>query len=169
MLTALAEKGIRNSNPFASGVPEAGGRGYTSPRDRVHACTLEAYAGIKSLSVAFLQNLGLFDLEILKTTVPESVHGTRVPVCTPARQDGRGCLHNREDTPHKPWRLVPTDPLPEDLEILPLRRPGGCIQRVQACRRNGGDTHPPPPKTTKGSERGGRESPLPQNGATPGR
>lgn len=111
----------------------------------MHACTLEAYAGIKSLSVAFLQNREFFALEITSSTVPESVQVPRVPFCTPARQEGRGYLHNLEDTPHKPSCLVFTDPLPEDLEILPSRRPGGRIQSVQACRRNGGDIHPPPP------------------------
>lgn len=57
----------------------------------------------------------------------------------------RGFLRDLEDNPRKPSRLVPADPLPEDLEILPKTGEHASIQSVHACRRNGGETHPPSP------------------------
>jgi hypothetical protein len=58
----------------------------------------------------------------------------------------RGFLRDLEDNPRKPSRLVPGDPLPEDLEILP--RPQS-LQAYKACMRAGqteGRHTPLPPK-----------------------
>ncbi len=78
----------------------------------------------------------------------------------------QGYLHDLKDTLRKPSYLAPTAPLPEELEILPPRCPSGCIQSVQACRRNGGDTHPPPPNATGGKEEEGGRAGIPsENGA----
>jgi hypothetical protein len=58
----------------------------------------------------------------------------------------RGFLRDLEDNPRKPSRLVPADPLPEDLEILP--KPEN-VQAYKACTRASeiGGRHPPsPPK-----------------------
>jgi hypothetical protein len=57
----------------------------------------------------------------------------------------RGFLRDLEDNPRKPSRLVPADPLPEDLEILPKPKD---VQAYKACTRAdeiGGihDTLPP--------------------------
>jgi hypothetical protein len=72
----------------------------------------------------------------------------------------RGFLRDLEDNPRKPSRLVPADPLPEDLEILPKPKD---VQAYKACTRAGeiGGTHPPsPPKNDdKDSKEGGY--PLP--------
>jgi hypothetical protein len=56
----------------------------------------------------------------------------------------RGFLRDLEDNPRKPSRLVPGDPLPEDLEILP--KPDD-VQAYKACTRAGeiGGRHPPSP------------------------
>ncbi len=56
----------------------------------------------------------------------------------------RGFLRDLEDNPRKPSRLIPGDPLPEDLEILP--KPEN-IQAYKACTRAGeiGGRHPPLP------------------------
>jgi hypothetical protein len=46
----------------------------------------------------------------------------------------RGYLHDLKDAPRKPSYLVPTDPLPEDLEILLAR----CSSNAyKACKRAG--------------------------------
>jgi hypothetical protein len=60
ILSALTEKGIGKSDLFAKN-GRGGGRGATTSRDHVHACTLEAYAGAKRLPVEFLARLGLSD------------------------------------------------------------------------------------------------------------
>jgi hypothetical protein len=54
----------------------------------------------------------------------------------------RGFLRDLEDNPRKPSRLVPGDPLPEDLEILPKPKD---VQAYKACTRAGefGERHPP--------------------------
>jgi hypothetical protein len=44
----------------------------------------------------------------------------------------RGFLRDLEDNPRKPSRLVPADPLPEDLEILPKLKD---VQAYKACTR----------------------------------
>src|ERR671912_426904 len=71
-----------------------------------------------------------------------------------------GFLRDLEDNPRKPSRLVPADPLPEDLEILPKPKD---VQAYKACTRAGeiGGTHPPPPPNNnkKDSKEGGY--PLP--------
>ena len=55
----------------------------------------------------------------------------------------RGFLRDLEDNPRKPSRLVPGDPLPEDLEILP--KPEN-VQAYKACTRASeiGETPPSP-------------------------
>ena len=61
----------------------------------------------------------------------------------------RGLLRDLEDNPRKPSRLVPADPLPEDLDILPDPQK---LQAYKACRRadeSEGIPTPLPPKTTK--------------------
>jgi hypothetical protein len=72
----------------------------------------------------------------------------------------RGFLRDLEDNPRKPSRLVPGDPLPEDLEILPKPED---VQAYKACTRAGeiGGRHPPlPPKNDdKDPKEGG--CPLP--------
>jgi hypothetical protein len=58
----------------------------------------------------------------------------------------RGFLRDLEDNPRKPSRLVPGDPLPEDLKILPKPQ---SIQAYKACKRAGqteGRHTPLPPK-----------------------
>ena len=56
----------------------------------------------------------------------------------------RGLLRDLEDNPRKPSRLVPGDPLPEDLEILPKAED---VQAYKACTRADeiGGRHPPSP------------------------
>lgn len=56
----------------------------------------------------------------------------------------RGYLRDLEDNPRKPSRLVPGDPLPEDLEILPMPHK---LEAYKACKRAG--------------EAEGRDTPLP--------
>ena len=152
MLTAFAEKGIDKMDPFASGVAERGGGGCVSPRDRVHACTLEAYVEARGLSIAFLRN----------RPCPRACRGlyTRLHACIPGRQSpspppawhkwlelnrsvascrvhsatDRGYLHDLKDTLRKPSYLAPTDPLPEDLEIC---RPDALADAYKACKRTG--------------------------------
>jgi hypothetical protein len=46
----------------------------------------------------------------------------------------RGYLKNLEDRRGRPARLVPADPLPDDLEVLPA------VARLQGCSANGNDT-----------------------------
>ncbi len=58
VLSALAEKGIGKADLFARN-GHGGGRGSTIPPDRVHACTLQAYAEAKGLPASFLARLGL--------------------------------------------------------------------------------------------------------------
>ena len=55
-----------------------------------------------------------------------------------AALDG-GYLVNREERGGRPHRIVPGDPLPDDLEILP---PG---EELRSCAVAEGDTTPPPP------------------------
>jgi hypothetical protein len=58
----------------------------------------------------------------------------------------RGFLRDLEDNPRKPSRLVPGDPLPEDLEILPMPQR---LEAYKACKRAGeteGRPTPLPPK-----------------------
>jgi hypothetical protein len=58
VLSALAEKGIGKTDLFAKN-EQGGGRGDITPQEHVHACTLEAYARAKALTVEFLARLGL--------------------------------------------------------------------------------------------------------------
>jgi hypothetical protein len=60
VLSALAEKGVGKADLFARN-GHGGRRGATTPRNRVHACTLAAYAEAKGLPVEFLARLGLSD------------------------------------------------------------------------------------------------------------
>src|SRR5215210_41541 len=60
VLSALNEKGIGKSELFARN-GRGGGRGTTTTRDHLHACTLEAYAEAKKLPLEFLARLGLSD------------------------------------------------------------------------------------------------------------
>jgi hypothetical protein len=79
----------------------------------------------------------------------------------------RGLLRDLEDNPRKPSRLVPADPLPEDLEILPDPHK---LQAYKACTRadeSEGIHTPLPPKTTR--ERGGRGYIPPGFQCTPAR
>src|ERR671910_1755341 len=76
----------------------------------------------------------------------------------------RGFLRDLEDNPRKPSRLVPADPLPEDLEILPKPKD---VQAYKACTRAGeiGGTQPPPPPQNqhKNSKEGGDALPPETN------
>ena len=70
----------------------------------------------------------------------------------------RGYLRDLEDNPRKPSRIVPGDPLPEELAILPA--PEDPRRGVQACSANRGDKHPPPPSDRRRCQRG-EGDPLP--------
>ncbi len=150
--------------------------------------TLADYAAVRAL-VADLVSEGV------ETTVPESVRGAvhvvarlhaqkAEPVAvTQVAQElkldrsaasrrvrsakDRGYLRDLEDNPRKPSRLVPADPLPEDLEILP--RPDALANALKACKRadqNEGIHNPPPPAdVTIGTEEGGGISIPSENGA----
>lgn len=156
-------------------------------RGRVVA-TLADYATVRAL-VADLVSEGV------ETTVPESVRGAvhavarlhaqkAEPVAvTQVAQElkldrsaasrrvraakDRGYLRDLEDNPRKPSRLVPADPLPEDLEILP--RPDALAGAFGACKRAGEDEgihNPPPPADFTGQqEEGGGDSYPSENGA----
>ncbi len=130
--------------------------------------TLADYAAVRAL-VADLVSEGV------ETTVPDSVRGAvhavarlhakkAEPVAvTQVAQElkldrsaasrrvrsakDRGYLRDLEDNPRKPSRLIPADPLPEDLEILP--RPDALADALQACKRAGENEgiHNPPPST----------------------
>ncbi len=156
-------------------------------RGRVVA-TLADYAAVRAL-VADLVSEGV------ETTVPESVRGavhavarlhakkaepvTVTQVAQELKLDrsaasrrvraakDRGYLRDLEDNPRKPSRLVPADPLPEDLEILP--RPDALADAFGACKRAGeneGIHNPPPPADVTGQqeEEGGDGYPS-ENGA----
>ena len=75
----------------------------------------------------------------------------------------RGYLRDLEDNPRKPSRIVPGDPLPEELAILPAPE-----VLTEACKRavqTEGINAPLPPQTEEGANRG-EETPYPsQNGA----
>jgi hypothetical protein len=60
-----------------------------------------------------------------------------------AALDG-GYLINREERRGRPHRLVPGDPLPEDLEILPVP------EELRSCAVDRGGTTPPPPSPDGG-------------------
>ena len=79
----------------------------------------------------------------------------------------RGLLRDLEDNPRKPSRLVPADPLPEDLDILPDPQK---LQAYKACMRadesEGIHTPLPPPER---SARGGRGYIPPGIRCTPAR
>jgi hypothetical protein len=140
--------------------------------------TLADYAAVRAL-VADLVSEGV------ETTVPETVRGavhavarlhskkaepvTVTQIAQELKLDrsaasrrvrsarDRGYLRDLEDNPRKPSRLVPADPLPDDLEILP--HPDTLADALTACKRageNGGIHNPPPPtNTTGGKEEGG--------------
>ncbi|QIN77509.1 hypothetical protein GBA65_02200 [Rubrobacter marinus] len=156
-------------------------------RGRVVA-TLDDYAGVRAL-VADLVSEGV------ETTVPQGVrdavhavarlHAEKaepVAVTQVAQKLGldrsaasrrvraakeRGHLRDLEDNPRKPSRLVPADPLPEDLEILP--RPQALADALEACKRageNGGIHNPPPPSSeTHAAVEGGGVAIPSENGA----
>lgn len=75
----------------------------------------------------------------------------------------RGYLRDLEDNPRKPSRIVPGDPLPEELAILPAPE-----ILAEACKRavqTEGINTPLPPQTEEGAKRG-EAIPYPsQNGA----
>ncbi len=144
-------------------------------RGRVVA-TLADYAAVRAL-VADLVSEGV------ETTVPESVRGAvhavarlhakkaePVAIIRVAQElkldrsaasrrvrsaKDRGYLRDLEDNPRKPSRLVPADPLPEDLEILP--QSDALANALKACKRAGENEgiHNPPP-STNGAIRKGR-------------
>jgi hypothetical protein len=175
VFAALTEKGTGKKDPFVSGVAEKGGRrGVHAPEV---ACTLEAYPEAKSLSVGFLRNLGLSDLETLKTTVPESVQGAMHAVArlharkdepvAPARvaqelesnrsatsrrvhsSTDRGYVRDLKDTPTSPHALCP--PLPCPRTSGDPAAPDAPADAYKACERTGeteGIHTPLPPKTT---------------------
>ncbi len=156
-------------------------------QDRIVA-TLADYAAVRAL-VADLVSEGV------ETTVPKSVRGAvhavarlhakkAEPVAvTQVAQElkldrsaasrrvraakDRGYLRDLEGNPRKPSRLVPADPLPEDLEILP--QPDALAGALEACKcagENGGIHNPPPPaNVTAGEEEGGGVSIPSENGA----
>ena len=66
----------------------------------------------------------------------------------------RGFLRDLEDNPRKPSRLVPADPLPEDLEILPDPQK---LQAYKACTRadESEGIHTPLPPQNDPQEGGG--------------
>jgi len=73
----------------------------------------------------------------------------------------QGYLRDLEDNPRKPSRLVPGDPLPEDLEILP---PPDALKACKRAGENGGIDPPLPP--SNGDEEGGGGGAYPsENGA----
>jgi hypothetical protein len=56
-----------------------------------------------------------------------------------------GYLINREERPRgKPFRLVPGEPLPDDVETLP--DPAALGDELHGCTVGGGDSTPPPPE-----------------------
>jgi hypothetical protein len=64
---------------------------------------------------------------------------------------------------------LPGASCPKSSKYSPTPRPSS-IQSVQACSRNGGDTHPPPPKDDeKDPKEGGRGYSPPENECTPAR
>jgi hypothetical protein len=75
----------------------------------------------------------------------------------------RGLLRDLEDNPRKPSRLVPADPLPEDLDILPNPQK---LQAYKACTRAGESEgiHTPLPPQNDPQEGGGGTYP-PESGA----
>jgi hypothetical protein len=70
----------------------------------------------------------------------------------------RGLLRDLEDNPRKPSRLVPADPLPEDLEILPDPQK---LQAYKACTRadESEGIHTPLPPPNDPQEGGGGTDP----------
>jgi hypothetical protein len=79
----------------------------------------------------------------------------------------RGFLRDLEDNPRKPSRLVPADPLPEDLEILPDPQK---LQAYKACTRadeSEGIHTPLPPKTTRKRGEGVHTPRNPVHACTP--
>jgi hypothetical protein len=75
----------------------------------------------------------------------------------------RGLLSDLEDNPRKPSRLVPADPLPEDLDILPDPQK---LQTYKACTRadESEGIHTPLPPQNDPQEGGGGTYP-PESGA----
>lgn len=82
----------------------------------------------------------------------------------------RGYLQDLEDNPRKPSRIVPGDPLPEELAILPAPETlaEACTRAVQT---EGINTPPPPSDRRRCREGGGDPLPLPKRStpARPGR
>jgi hypothetical protein len=75
----------------------------------------------------------------------------------------RGYLRDLEDNPRKPSRIVPGDPLPEELAILPAPEvlAEACTRAVQTE----GINTPLPPQTEEGAKRGEYPSYPSRNGA----
>ena len=79
----------------------------------------------------------------------------------------QGYLKNLEDRRGKPARLVPSDPLPEDLRILPATEELHRCTTDATEQRNGSgaekptDTPLPPDRCSVAGENGERETPLP--------
>jgi hypothetical protein len=102
-----------------------------SVREAVHAVA-RLHAQEDAQSVAVLQVAK--ELKLDRTAASRRVRSAK----------DRGFLRDLEDNPRKPSRLVPGDPLPEDLEILP--KPEN-VQAYKACTRADeiGGRHPPSP------------------------
>jgi hypothetical protein len=103
-----------------------------SVREAVHAVA-RLHAQEDAQSVAVLQVAK--ELKLDRTAASRRVRSAK----------DRGFLRDLEDNPRKPSRLVPGDPLPEDLEILPKPED---VQAYKACTRADeiGGRHPPPPR-----------------------
>jgi hypothetical protein len=78
-----------------------------------------------------------------------------------AALDG-GYLVNREERRGRPHRLVPGDPLPDDVAILP--RP----EELRCCAVAGGATTPPPPSPDGGQSREDEHARIREGGIQPG-
>jgi len=75
----------------------------------------------------------------------------------------RGLLRDLEDNPRKPSRLVPADPLPEDIDILPDPTNYKHTKRARVQTNRRGYTPPSPPRTTR--QRGGGGTYPPESSA----
>lgn len=76
-----------------------------------------------------------------------------------------GYLRDLEDNPRKPSRIVPGDPLPDDLVILP--EPDTLAEACRCATRTEGINTPFPPKTGDGHDGGGGTAYPSENDARP--
>jgi hypothetical protein len=79
----------------------------------------------------------------------------------------RGFLRDLEDKPRKPSRLVPADPLPEDLEILPNPKNYKHTRRARVQTNRRGYTPPFSPRTTRKRGEGVHTPRIPVHACTP--